>query len=159
MSGAPMFKPSVKILPIITVLALVLIPSAADAKGGHSHGRAHGASPIRVQSTSQSVKGDPPAPQLSAQATGAAPSTTTGTIPASSLKAVTTLPTPPTVPVPTPASVTGAPAPQVGVIAPLSFPFLYRQPWAAAEVQVSVCRVAAARVCKIASRFGIARRT
>ena len=122
MSGAPMFKPSVKILPIITVLALVLIPSAADAKGGHSHGRAHGASPIRVQSTSQSVKGDPPAPQLSAQATGAAPSTTTGTIPASTIKAVSAVIPPPPAPVPTPASVIGAPTPQVGVIAPLSLP-------------------------------------
>jgi hypothetical protein len=107
-----MFEPShAKRLPIVTLLALVLIPSAAAAKGGgHSHGRGRGASPIGVQSTSQPVKGDPPAPL-----------TTKGsTIPASSLKALTTLPTPPTAPVPTPASVIGAPEPQLGVIAPSS---------------------------------------
>src|SRR5436190_9461196 len=91
-------------------LALVLIPSAADARGGHSHGRGRGASPIGFQSTSQPVKGDPPAL-----------STTRGrTIPASSLETGTTLPTPPIAPVPNPASAIGAPVPELGVIAPPS---------------------------------------
>jgi hypothetical protein len=102
----PMFEPShATRLPILTLLALVLVPSAADAKGGHSHGRGHGAGPTGFQSTSQPVKGDPPA--LS--------TTKGGTIPASSLKAITTVPTPSTAPVPSPASVIGAPEPQLGV--------------------------------------------
>jgi hypothetical protein len=109
---------------LLAVTAALLLPSAADAKGGHSHGRARGT--IGVQSTSQSVKGDPPASQLTLQATPTAAAsstaTTTGTIPASSIKAVSTLPTPPPALIPTPASVIGAPPPQPQIIAPLSLP-------------------------------------
>jgi hypothetical protein len=105
---------------LLAITAALLIPSAADAKGGHSHVRVRGT--FWVQPTSQPVKGDPPAPSQQAAPTVAAPSTTTGTVPASSIKAVSTVSTPPPAPVPTPASVIGAPTPQVGVIAPLSLP-------------------------------------
>ena len=105
----------------LAITAALLIPSAADAKGGHSHGRVRGT--LWVRSASQPVKGDPPAPSQQVAPTVAAPlTTTTGTIPASTIKAVSAVIPPPPAPVPTPASVIGAPTPQVGVIAPLSLP-------------------------------------
>jgi hypothetical protein len=104
-----MIKPSyAQRLRIVTLLALLVVPSVADAKGGHSRGRFGKAS---AQSTAKSVTGIAPS-ALATPATAAAPKKPPS-LP---------VPIPAAAPAPTPAAVIGAPPPQLQPTAPLSQP-------------------------------------
>src|SRR5262245_34764097 len=108
----------VKRLSIAALLTLAIIPGVADAKGGHSSGRGHGARASTGQPITQTVIGDPPAPAAAAVAA----TSTAKAVPSSSLNAASTIPVPPSAPVPMPASVIGMPAPQPSVVSPPSVP-------------------------------------